>query len=103
MLRSLTASRQATLEGLPRFPRVSDLIHVEQARETGKKAVEEQRRDSRSVGVADLSLGGLGLEQSVQLLALGVGRVGELDGAPLADDLLSSVRAHEAVEARALM
>jgi len=65
------------------------------------KAVGEQD-DSRSIGVRDLLLASLVLEESVKLLGLSVGRVREFDGAPLADDLLSRVGAHETVEARAL-
>jgi hypothetical protein len=62
----------------------------------------KKRKDSRSVGVADFTVGCLCLEDVEELLALSVGRVRELDRASLRDNLLCRVWTHETVEARSL-
>ena len=58
--------------------------------------------DSRSVGVAGLSIAELLREESVEFLALGIGRVVDVERATLRDDLLGGVRADETLEARRL-
>ena len=56
--------------------------------------------DSRSIGVRGCLVLCVLTEELVELLALDIRRVVERDGPPLADDLLSSVGADEAFEAR---
>ena len=69
---------------------------------TANVAVIGKERDSRSVGVTGLAIAELLREESVELLALGVGRVVDLERATLRDDLFGGVRADETLEARRL-